>query len=66
MAYAYFKALQKFLPKVNFFFLYQVKVVLEPEPIGVFLTRSCVQLTDISCGVVRATLASLDCSKATE
>ena len=30
----------------------QVKVVLEPERIVVFLTRSCVQLTDISCGVV--------------
>ena len=38
----------------------QVKVVSEPERIDVFLTRSCVQLTDISCGVVyEATLASL-------
>ena len=39
----------------------QVKVVSEPERIGVFLTRSCVQLTDnISRGVVyEATLASL-------
>ena len=40
--------------------LLQVKVVSEPERIDVFLTRSCVQLTDISCGVVyEATLASL-------
>ena len=38
----------------------QVKVVSEPEQIDVFLTRSCVQLTDISCGVVyEATLPSL-------
>ena len=38
----------------------QVKVVSEPERIGVFLTRSCVQVTDISCGVVyEATLAFL-------
>ena len=38
----------------------QVKVVSEPERIGVFLTRSCVHVTDISCGVVYgATLASL-------
>ena len=38
----------------------QVNVVSEPERIDVFLTRSCVQLTDISCGVVyKATLASL-------
>ena len=38
----------------------QVKVVSEPERIDVFLTRSCVQVTDISCGVVyEATLASL-------
>lgn len=38
----------------------QVKVVSEPERIGVFLTRSCVHVTDISCGVVyEATLASL-------
>ena len=37
-----------------------VMVASEPERIGVFLTRSCVQLTDISCGVVyEATLASL-------
>ena len=37
-----------------------VMVVLEPERIGVFLTRSCVHVTDISCGVVyEATLASL-------
>ena len=35
----------------------QVKVVSEPERIGVFLTR---HVTDISCGVVyKATLASL-------
>ena len=40
--------------------LLQVKVVSEPERIDVFLTRSCVQVTDISCGVVyKATLASL-------
>ena len=40
--------------------LSQVKVVSEPERIEVFLTRSCVQVTDISCGVVyEATLASL-------
>ena len=39
---------------------YQLKVVPEPERIDVFLTRSCVQVTDISCGVVyEATLASL-------
>ena len=38
----------------------QVKVVSEPERIGVFLTRSCVHVTDISCGVsYGATLASL-------
>ena len=38
----------------------QVKVISEPERNGVFLTRSCVQVTDISCGVVyKATLASL-------
>ena len=38
----------------------QVKVVSEPERIDVFLTRSWVQVTDISCGVVyEATLASL-------
>ena len=38
----------------------QVEVVSEPERNGVFLTRSCVQLTNISCGVVyKATLASL-------
>ena len=37
----------------------QVKVVSEPERIDVFLTRICVQVTDISCGVVyEATLAS--------
>ena len=36
------------------------KVVSEPEQIDVFLTRSCVQVTDISCGVVyKTTLASL-------
>ena len=35
-------------------------VASEPERIGVFLTRSCVHVTDISCGVVyEATLASL-------
>ena len=38
----------------------QVKVICEPERNYVFLTKSCVQLTDISCGVVyKATLASL-------
>ena len=38
----------------------QVKVVSEPGRIDVFWTRSCVQVTDISCGVVyEATLASL-------
>ena len=38
----------------------QVKVVSEPERIGVFLTRSSAQVTDISCGVVyEATLAFL-------
>ena len=37
-----------------------VKVVSEAERIDVFLTKSCVQVTDISCGVVyKATLASL-------
>ena len=37
-----------------------VTVASEPERIGVFLTRSCVHVTDISCGVVyEATLASL-------
>ena len=37
-----------------------VTVASEPERIGVFLTRSCVHVTDISCGVVyKATLASL-------
>ena len=39
---------------------FQVKVVSEPERIDGFLTRSCVQLTVISCVVVyEATLASL-------
>ena len=38
----------------------QVKVVSRPERIDVFLTRSCVQVTDISCGVMyEATLESL-------
>ena len=37
-----------------------VTVASEPERIGVFLTSSCVHVTDISCGVVyEATLASL-------
>merc|ERR1711923_617537 len=37
-----------------------VTVASEPERIGVFLTWSCVHVTDISCGVVyEATLASL-------
>ena len=37
-----------------------VTVASEPERNGVFLTRSCVHVTDISCGVVyEATLASL-------
>ena len=37
-----------------------VTVASEPERNGVFLTRSCVHVTDISCGVVyKATLASL-------
>ena len=37
-----------------------VKVVSEPEKFDVFLRRSCVQLTDISCGAVyKVTLASL-------
>ena len=37
-----------------------VTVALEPERNGVFLTRSCVQVTNISCGAVyEATLASL-------
>ena len=39
---------------------WHVTVASEPERIGVFLTRSCVHVTDISCGVVyEATLASL-------
>ena len=42
---------------------FQVKVVSEPERIDVidvFLTRSCVQVTDIFCGAVyKATLADL-------
>ena len=39
---------------------FHVTVASEPERIGVFLTRSCVHVTDISCGVVyEATLASL-------
>ena len=38
----------------------RVTVASEPGRIGVFLTRSCVHVTDISCGVVyEATLASL-------
>ena len=38
----------------------QVKVVSEPERIGVFLTRSCVQATNISCWTVyESTLVSL-------
>ena len=42
------------------FSLMQVNVVSEPERIDVFLTRSCVQMTNISCGVMyEATLASL-------
>ena len=37
-----------------------VTVASEPKRIGVFLTRSCVHVIDISCGVVyEATLASL-------
>ena len=37
-----------------------VTVASEPERNGVFLTRSCVHVTDIFCGVVyEATLASL-------
>ena len=40
-------------------FFSQVMVVSESERIDVFLTRSCVQVTDISCEVVyEATLAS--------
>ena len=40
--------------------LQQVKVIAEPERINVFLTRYCIQVTDISCGAVsEATLASL-------
>ena len=41
-------------------FVTHVTVASEPERIGVFLTRSCVHMTDISCGVVyETTLASL-------
>jgi len=40
--------------------VFHVTVASEAERIGVFLTRSCVHVTDISCGVVyEATLASL-------
>ena len=53
----------KYLPSQFYRYLHtnqQVKVVSEPERIDVFLIRSCVQLTDISCGVVyEATLPSL-------
>ena len=48
------------VPAPNLSSLAQVKVVSEPERIDVFLTRSCAQLTVISCGVVyEATSASL-------
>ena len=47
-------------PQAALISILQVKVVSEPERIDVFLTRSWVQVTDISCGVVyEATLASL-------
>ena len=48
------------LTSFSFLAFLQVKVVSEPERIDVFLTRSCAQLTVISCGVVyEATSASL-------